>query len=378
MSRYFNDDELYHHGILGMHWGKKNGPPYPLGYSDHTAEQKRKNNKNVIDGKAETKASSKKESWKERTEQKYKDKGYSNNAAEIAARNERITKAVLITAGAIAVGVIGYKVATRLGQDYCDKIIKSGATIQNIGGNADDTFTDHRFFAAINNKDKDTYFANFAVERRFKFGDEHVYKNVIQADKDIKRASVNNARKIFLDKMDHDATFKKDVLDSLYGEGGHHIVDKHIGTDKKLRKDVYQEFNRLLGNQGTWKNGVDSRFYDEMKSKGYNAILDINDTRLSGYSKVSKEPTIIFSDALKKVSNVELSDEQIINNQANWNKKYIAKQLAKSTGVKVGAIGGIVTIANNHDVNEYIKEHPNTELSRSEIKQKIEDGELHA
>lgn len=38
---YYESNELYHHGILGQRWGKKNGPPYPLGASDHSASEKK-------------------------------------------------------------------------------------------------------------------------------------------------------------------------------------------------------------------------------------------------------------------------------------------------------------------------------------------------
>lgn len=36
----FYDDYIAHHGILGMKWGKQNGPPYPLGSGDHSKSEK--------------------------------------------------------------------------------------------------------------------------------------------------------------------------------------------------------------------------------------------------------------------------------------------------------------------------------------------------
>ena len=52
--------ELMHHGILGQRWGKKNGPPYPLGASDHSASEKKAGWRKSLDSGGQTRGEARK------------------------------------------------------------------------------------------------------------------------------------------------------------------------------------------------------------------------------------------------------------------------------------------------------------------------------
>lgn len=350
--------ELKHFGVLGMKWGVHKR-------IDETRFRK-----------PNQKGDTEKGSWnplkkrKEKLVQKYLNKGFGKEAAENAAKQRLRAEALVAGVATVAVAIVATKSAVYLGQEYVDKVIKSGTEIQNINANNSTDFSKIPFFAAINKHDKKAYASLYPYEKRMMMQNlgqyNGIYKNRINVTESIKRASVKNARDVFYKMMDEDKVFKQKVLDTMQKTNYKSGIKKYMDTGQ-LNKKLYDSFNQALATPEFQSNKIHTKFYDELKKKGYGAILDINDKRYSGYSKISKSPTIFFDDHLKKIESIKISDADIDKNNAKYIQGYLLKNGAKQIAGIAGGYGLYKEITNTRKVDKYLKEHPDSKLSRKEI-----------
>lgn len=359
----YNYNEIYHYGVKGMKWGVRR-----YQNKDGSLTNAGKKRYNEEDGSSRKNPIQK---HKDKLIQKYIEKGYSKSAAEVAAKQRMRAELVVGTVAAVSVAVIATKAATRIGQDYCDKVIKSGVEIQNIGANGKATFKDSPFYGAINRGDKLAYRMLYPWEKRFmakdSLGDAYdgIYNNKIKLTQNIKRASVKNARKALYDKMGSDPEFKKDVLDTIkstmYGNNAEKVFKSNPAR-------FYDKFNRALATPEFQNKGINKKFYSELEKRGYNAVLDINDTRYSGYKDIAKSPTIFFGDGKwEKIGNKKISDIKIDENRVKYSLAILAKRFGKQAATSAAAVGVRKSISDSKKIDKYLAEHPNSELSRKEI-----------
>lgn len=165
--------------------------------------------------------------------------------------------------------------------------------------------------------------------------------------------------------MDADSEFKKEVLNTIkstaYGNDAERLF-------KSNPAKFYDRFNQALATPQFQSKGIHKKFYSELEKRGYNAILDINDTRYSGYKGISKSPTIFFGDGKwKKIGSRQLSDTEIDNNVVKYTSNLLAKQFGKEAVGIAAAIGVGKNVSDSQKINRYLDEHPNSKLSKKEI-----------
>ena len=121
-------------------------------------------------------------------------------------------------------------------------------------------------------------------------------------------------------------------------------------------------------------SAVNSGFYNKLKSLGYDAIMDVNDKKYSGY--MSSKPMIAFNAASKAAVNSvrEVGHEEIQKAYSKGIMDITVKSLAPSAAGIAGS-AGLVAVGqkalhgqeNDKIVQKYRKQHPETNLSYDQI-----------
>lgn len=318
------DNYLEHHGILGMKWGKRNGPPYPLGSDDHSASEKkagwRKSLKSKVGGIRRAAKRAEARGIRETSKKYQNEYGLSKADADEAARKKRaLMKKVAIGAG-IAVGVAATAyVVSNLGRNYCDDLIKAGTTIQTLSSDPDRLNNGKAFFTAHRKADMKAYVGGFGQKNTI-FGTPvagtNKYKLQAVAENNIRVAGSHNANKVFNELMNNNKEFKDAVLKDYHFNPG-------------LGETRFEQFNKHFALDGPSAKAP-KMFFEELKKRGYGAVADVNDRKFSGYNT---HASIVFDNsgfkqdrsgkiAYKLVE--KLTDEEINKGREYFNRHVTA------------------------------------------------------
>lgn len=351
------DYVLVHYGVKGMKWGVRKDRPI----------SKRKQAR--LDSKAETRRDA-----RVHAEARYIRKGKSpEEAARLVDRNLKIAKIVSVTAGvALTAAAINAGNNYRIKQ-FTETVIEKGQTLQHIRPDTPNFAMDRRLYATFLKGDQRRYdglFINHLLSARKGLEgltDEQRKAHGIEVASKIAKHTLRATERIHAPSQEQAAGLYKEFLTGRGGSLGREASK----WGKQVAKLNYRQFNRELVTDGTSRS---AQFYDFMKSKGYNAILDANDQFFSGFN--AKKPIIVFNPD----STLAKAGKTIVNEQAGkrlgdlQTAGVVAKQLAPLLGIGAG-IGtlnyrgkrGIAESNTSAAVDKYLKLYPGSNLTRAEI-----------
>lgn len=329
-------------------------------------------------------------------EEKYIKQGLSKEEAEQkAAKRIRTEQYVAAAAGLTVASCVAY---AKYKGYTSDKVFERDTEFHRIMKLAEgDEIRNGRQYLAVDKKDRIKYKGLLAdqFKQQIDFQNEikrdigqkpitdAVYDVTVKNKDKVRVASRKKAEDAFVKLYNEDADFRKGLQDRAkelsigFSTKKLNGMAEKIGEGKinghNLRTKGYDIFNVMLtdNDERSVKNA--SKFYDALRLKGANAIDDINDRKYSGYG--SKMPIITFDGDFDYVKR-KMDNSEIISNNKKATNMLIRPMVMQNAALFVGSFGGTAVVGKRQmdkKVLMYKKEHPNTKMSDSEIREMIKE-----
>lgn len=138
------------------------------------------------------------------------------------------------------------------------------------------------------------------------------------------------------------------------------VQNKPKTWDYGDRKKVYEAFNLSLVYHEPGEVRAQNKFYDALKKKGYDAILDVNDKKYSSYH--AKDPVIVFNtDSIRMKSATQLPEKTINQMYRHENPKRLARDSVAATNALIDRFA----TSSLNDVRKYAQDTVYEYLRRS-------------